>query len=364
MSTETGNPTATRRELAPGVAIPPLIIGCWQLAVDHRGELDRDAVVDRLLGLAEAGFDTFDAADIYTGVEKLLGRLRRTAEAASTRPRIRVHTKIVPDLRDLPDLRGRDLEEIVDRSRRRLDVETLDLVQFHWWDFEIPGWIEAAGKLDDLRREGKIRHLGVTNFDAAHLTPLLDAGIEVVSNQVQYSLLDRRPENDLLPLCEQRGIRLLCYGTLAGGFLTDRWLGREDPGSRPGNRSLVKYRLVIEELGGWPPFQRLLSTLVEIGEDLEIDPAQLAMRWVLDRPRVAAVIAGFSRRSRIDHYRKLLRLDLGPGERERLETVLADLGTVPGPVYGVERDPTGPHMAAMKTNLQRSVVNDPAARDG
>ena len=76
---------------------------------------------------------------------------------------------------------------------------------------------------------GKIRHVGVTNFDAPALAAALDQGLPVVSNTVQYSILDQRPARELTDLCLQRNVTLLCYGTLLGGFLTDRWLGVEVP---------------------------------------------------------------------------------------------------------------------------------------
>ncbi|NIN67522.1 MAG: aldo/keto reductase, partial [Anaerolineae bacterium] len=83
-------------------------------------------------------------------------------------------------------------EASIDGSLLRLGVDRLDLVQFHWWDYDVPGYLDAAGWLADLLTAGKIRALGVTNFDTYHLRELVGAGIPIVSNQTQYSLLDRR----------------------------------------------------------------------------------------------------------------------------------------------------------------------------
>ena len=182
---------------------------------------------------------------LFRSVEALIGEYRRQypALAANTR----VHTKFVPDLETLSKLKADDITKIIDRSLQRLGVEQLDLVQFHWWDFNVPGYVEAALQLMRLRQAGKIAQIGVTNFDTGHLGELIEAGVTVFAHQLQYSLLDRRPQKTMMPFCQKHGIAVLCYGTVAGGFLSDRWLGREYPHGELANRSLVKYRLIIDE---------------------------------------------------------------------------------------------------------------------
>ena len=95
--------------------------------------------------------------------------------------------------------------------------------------FEHPGYLDAMRELRRLREEGRIAHLGVTNFDTDHLRILVGHGIPVASNQVCFSLLDRRAAEDMSAFCLENGVRLLAYGTLGGGFLTDRWLGAPEP---------------------------------------------------------------------------------------------------------------------------------------
>ncbi len=148
---------------------------------------------------------------------------RRSASGADP---VQVHTKYVPDLDQLPTHSRADVTRGIERSLTRLGVDSLDLVQLHWWDFDVPGYVEAAAWLDDMRRAGKIRHLGLTNFDQRHLREIIAAGIPVVSHQVQYSVLDRRPAEGMAGLCRDHGVGLLCYGALAGGFLSNRYLGR------------------------------------------------------------------------------------------------------------------------------------------
>src|SRR5207237_7992055 len=126
-----------------------------------------------------------------SGVVSLIGSLRRAYPSLASQ--FQVHTKFVPDLSELKTLDRRCVEAIIDRSLRRLDMECLDLVQFHWWDFALPRYVETALELDRLQRAGKIARLGVTNFDTLHLDELLAAGVPVVAHQLQYSLVDDRP---------------------------------------------------------------------------------------------------------------------------------------------------------------------------
>lgn len=344
-----------RAALAPGCDIPRIVNGCWQLAADHRRERrDPRQLVDGLRRLAELGLTAFDGADIYTGVEERLGDFRRAWIAGGGDPgALRFHTKLVPDRDALPSVDAAAVEAIVARSRRRLGVECLDLVQLHWWDFEVPGWAETAGWLDGLRRRGWIAHLGVTNFDAAHLGEILAAGVPIVSNQIQYSLLDRRPERRTAGYCRRRGIALLAYGVLAGGFLAGRWLGQPDPGKGPGNRSLTKYRLIIDELGGWSAFQALLRTVDRVARKHRSSVANVATRWALDRPGVAAVILGAASAAHATDNLRAFDLVLDAEDRERIAARLAELPGPPGDVYSVERVPGGRHAAVMKMNLHR-----------
>src|SRR5262249_17459014 len=119
----------------------------------------------------------------------------------------------------------------IERSLRRLDVAAIDLLQLHWWSFEHLAYLDAARALARLRGDGLARHVGVANFDTDHLRVLVGEGIPVVSNQVSFSVLDRRTAGPMSAFCLAKGIRLLAYGTLAGGLLSSQWLGRPEPAS-------------------------------------------------------------------------------------------------------------------------------------
>jgi len=352
---------AERVELAPGYRIHRLINGCWQLSAGHGtwrldagdGRGGREAALGRLEALFDEGRTTYDCADIYTGVEELLGELRRRIVARTGDPgAIQVHTKLVPDRSALPRVDRRYVERIVDRSLRRLGVERLDLVQFYWWDEEVPGCVDAYGWLHELRRAGKIRLLGVTNFCARRLRELLDAGLAVHTAQVQYSLLDRRPARSLEALAREHGVALLAYGALAGGFLGARFLGAPPPADDE-NRSQTKYRLVIEEAGGWEALQDLLRRLDRIARRHDATIAAVATRWILDRPAVAAALVGASPRTAARPLDSLdpLAFALDDEDRELLDG--AALRELRGDVYELEREPGGRHAAIMRYDLNR-----------
>jgi aryl-alcohol dehydrogenase-like predicted oxidoreductase len=341
------------REIAPGYAITRLIRGGWQLAGGH-GTIDRAQAVADLLAAFDAGVTTFDCADIYTGVEDLYGALRErlgTSRGADAARRLQVHTKLVPDLAILPAIRRVHIEAIVDRSLQRLRVDRLDLVQFHWWNYGEPRWLEAFGWLDDLRRAGKVRLVGGTNFDTVRVRELLAAGILLASVQVQYSVLDRRPEHGMVELCRSRGVAMLCYGTVAGGFLSDRWLDAPEPTPPLTNRSLVKYKLIIEDFGGWLLFQELLRALRRVADRHRADIASVATKLTLDYAGVAAAIVGATSQKHLARNISAASLALTEEDRATVEAI-ARKGRGPrGDVYTLERDRHGRHGSIMKYNL-------------
>jgi aryl-alcohol dehydrogenase-like predicted oxidoreductase len=337
-----------RIDLAPGYSISRVINGCWQLTPDHGGGPGNEADAMRLFAeQVENGFTTFDCADIYTGVESLLGRFRQSLPDPDV---IQVHTKLVPDKHALASLSPGDIDSMIHRSLRRLGVDCLDLVQFHWWDYSVPGLERVTERLVKAQEQGKIRLLGATNFDTAHVRQLVAGGVPLVGLQTQYSLLDRRPERHMVQASRETGVGLLAYGVLAGGFLGARYLGQ--PPAEPGNRSLTKYRLIIEETGGWAAYQELLGLLSGIGDKHGVPAELVAARWVLDRPAVRAIILGIGKRSRAALNRRLTGLELDGQDRQRLDAWIAGHPAPPGDMYERERDADGPHARIIRTDLQ------------
>lgn len=340
-------------ELAPGYRISRVIRGGWQLAGGH-GPVDPGAAEEDLLAYFEAGITSLDCADIYTGVEELIGNFRQALSrrrGADALARLKVHTKFVPDLDVLPHIDKAYVTGIIDRSLRRLKAERLDLVQFHWWDYAVPGCAETALWLEELRKAGKIDLIGGTNFDRGHLAGLIAAGVPLKSLQVQYSLLDDRPARALAEEARAAGVGLLCYGTLAGGFLSERWLDRPEPLGAAENRSLIKYKLIIDDFGGWALFQTLLRALAGVAARHQVSIATVAARWVLDQPGVSAVIVGARTRDHLPATLEIGRLALTGQDRSEIAAVLANRTGPSGEVYDLERDRTGKHGSIMRYNL-------------
>ncbi|MDE0520495.1 MAG: aldo/keto reductase [Boseongicola sp.] len=343
-----------RVAVRPGYSVSRIIKGGWQLSGDH-GAVNADQAISDMGRFVDAGVTVFDCADIYSGVEDKIGRFRAglvRARGQDALDRVKVHTKYVPDRDSLARLTLRDVEAGIDRSLMRLGMDRLDLVQFHWWDYAVPGHVDAARHLGTLRDKGKIDLIGVTNFDAEHLAELCDT-TDVVSAQVQYSLLDRRASEGFAALARGRGVSLFAYGVLAGGFLTDAWFGRSDPGFDFENRSLVKYRLIIEEFGGWALFQDLLAALHAVANRHGCDISAIALRATLDSPDVAATIVGARYADRLPQTLRALEVELTDGDRHEIEAVRGRSTGPRGPVYALERDAEGRHGRIMKYNLNR-----------
>jgi aryl-alcohol dehydrogenase-like predicted oxidoreductase len=347
-----------RIALSPGYDISRVIRGGWQLSGSHSASVSDDPAGD-MIAFADAGITTFDCADIYTGVEELIGAFRvryRDLRGQQALDRIKVHTKFVPDLDILPRISKAYVEQVIDTSLKRLRMERLDLVQFHWWNYAVPRWLEAAHWLEELRRAGKIDKIGGTNFDTRHMVEMIESGVPIASMQVQYSLLDRRPRKAMVSAALKHGVALFCYGTVAGGFLSEKWLGVSEPKGQMENRSLTKYRLIIEDFGGWDVFQSLLRTLREIAQRHSSDIATVASAAALEWPCVAAVIVGARNRSHLPANLSIADLALTAEDRAQIDRALSASRELDGDVFGLERDTAGRHGSIMKYNLNKGAA--------
>jgi len=320
-------PTAPDRiRLAPGLEIARVVTGLWQIADQERrdGEWELDSAARAMQPYLDAGFATLDMADHYGQAELIAGAIVRRS------PSVELLTKWVPE----PGAVSReDVVAAVDRARSRLGTPAVDLMQYHAWNYADPSWLDALFFLAELREAGTVREVGVTNFDAVHLDMAVRSGIPVVSNQVSFSLLDRRAAGPLANACRTHGVKLLAYGSLAGGFLTDRWLGKPEPVLDESlTWSQMKYLRFIREAGGWNPLQSVLRAARRVADRLGVSIANVACRYVLDHPAVAAVVVG-ARPGENCHTADNLRLfsfSLGQEAREELDEAAAGLVPHPG----------------------------------
>ena len=306
----------------------PVLTGLWQVAdMEKDGTvLDPDKGADWLQAYAAAGFRCFDMADHYGSAEIIAGRMLARHGAGPDRPL--AFTKWCPKPGPMT---AEVVRAGIDERCARLGVERIDLLQFHWWSFEHPEWLNALHELAALRQSGHIGEIGVTNFDAAHVALAVADGIPLATNQVSCSLLDRRAIGPLADVCARTGVRLLTYGTLCGGFLADRWLGAQEP-REISDWSKMKYKRFIDVTGGWEAFQSILAAARAIADKHAVSLSNVATRWVMDQPAVAGVIIG-ARLGEAEHIAdnaRLAGLRLDGEDMARLSDVFARTAPIPG----------------------------------
>jgi aryl-alcohol dehydrogenase-like predicted oxidoreductase len=332
--------------LKNGDTFPSIIRGVWQLSQGHLTQSQSCSESDPIRDAVRLGFNTFDCADIYVGAEALLGEVRQELGAQS----VRFHTKYVPDLDQLSQLSQSYTESIIDRSLKRLRVECLDLVQFHWWDYQQHFYLDALGHLKDLQKKGKIRAIGLTNFNSAHLEEILRSGFDIVSIQLQASLVDKRGQGRMSDLCRHHQVRMFGYGALLGGFMSSNWIGKTEPMLEDlPNRSLIKYKLLIDDWGGWDRFQSYLQLIAALAKKYQATMGQIAIQAVLQLHIVDAVIVGLSSTNYKAQNQELLNsVQFTPDDLFQLMDWKCPLD---GDVYELERQ--GKHAKIMRYNANK-----------
>ncbi|XAR56159.1 Glycerol dehydrogenase (NADP(+)) [Bertholletia excelsa] len=272
-----------------------VVNGMWQTSGGW-GRIERDSAVAAMLQYADAGLTTFDMADIYGPAEDLYGifinrvRRERPPEFLET---VKGLTKWVPQP---VKMTSSFVREVIDVSRKRMDVASLDMLQFHWWDYSNPGYLDALKHLTDLKEEGKIKTIALTNFDTERLEIILENGIPVVSNQVQHSIVDMRPQQKMAELCQDTGVKLITYGTVMGGLLSEKFLDANMAipfaGPSLNTPSLQKYKMMVDAWGGWSLFQALLKTLKKVASKHGVSIPTVAVKYILDQPAVGGSMVG------------------------------------------------------------------------
>ncbi|HEX9582413.1 MAG TPA: aldo/keto reductase [Gemmatimonadales bacterium] len=337
------NTVVERAELAPGLAISRVVTGLWQIADMERDgrALKLNAAASAMAPYVSAGLTSFDMADHYGSAEDIAGWFV-TRLADGQHPEFL--TKWVPQ----PGPVSReDVRAAVARSLERLRAASIALLQFHAWNYADPRWLDCLFWLQELKQEGLIRHLALTNFDAAHLRVAVRSGIEVVSNQVCFSLVDRRPLAGMTALCEELGVKLLAYGTLAGGFLSERWLGQPEPDwDRLETWSQMKYGRFIRSAGGWDGYQGVLRAAAAVARRQGVSLAAVACRYVLEQPAVAGIIVGarLGEREHIADTLRVFEFRLEEGDQQELDAAVSRLRPIPGDCGDEYRKP--PYLTA------------------
>lgn len=312
-----------------GLKLPVLGVGCFSFGGGsywgEQSQRDVDAVVAAALDL---GANFFDTAETYNqgASESALGvALRGRRDAAI------VCTKIQPDhcYRD-------EIRRCCEASLARLQTDRIDLYMIHWplnpsslrhytndarRLAQPPSIAEALHELDTLRREGKVRHLGVSNFGVAQLAEAAATGVPLVLNELPYNLLSRGIEATVLPACERHSLGVLAYTPLAQGLLSGKFASfdelpamrtrtRHFRGDRPGSRH------------GGPGFEKetfaALENLRGIAERIKIPLGDLALAWAIANPAITCTLVGARNRAQLEANVRAASVTVSPAVRAEL----------------------------------------------
>ena len=298
-----------------GIRVSRIILGCGNFggvgsspAFFGKGESREEsfAIMDAAW---EAGITTFDTADAYGGgrSESWIGDWLRT-KGPEVREHVVLSTKTFNPMDEGEDhgLAPARVRRQLESSLRRLGVERVDMYHTHDWDPDVL-IAETLGVLDELVREGKVGAVGASNVDGAQLRAALAVDLPARFEWVQnsYSLLDREPERDVLPLCAERGLGFTPFSPLAGGWLTGKYRRGEPPpaGSRMAQRPEPYEHLRAERVFVG------LERLERLAAERDTTSAALALAWLLADPRVTAVVVGPRRPEHLEPALAALRLD-------------------------------------------------------
>jgi aryl-alcohol dehydrogenase-like predicted oxidoreductase/enamine deaminase RidA (YjgF/YER057c/UK114 family) len=315
-------------ELAPGLTISRVITGLWQIADLERDgrKINWEDAARSMKQYYDAGLTTFDMADHYGSAEDISGIFRTKYSNGKSH----LFTKWVPSP---GPVKKETVREAVQKSLTRMQTEQIDLMQFHAWNYADPTWLDCLYWLQELKEEGLIKYLGLTNFDTAHLRIVLTSGIKIVSNQVCYSLIDQRASHAMTELCLKHNVKLLAFGTVAGGFLTNKWLNKPEPEQDQSlTWSQMKYKRFIDTAGGWSKFQNLLRVLDKIANTHKTSIANIASRYMLEQPAIGGVIIG-ARLGISEHIQEnvtLFSLSLDEDSKINIKQALDSLEPIPG----------------------------------
>jgi aryl-alcohol dehydrogenase-like predicted oxidoreductase len=255
------------------------------------------AVVDAALA---AGVNFLDTADVYGGDDKGASERLLGAVLAGRRDQVVIATKFGMDMRglngDAPRGSAAYIRRAVEGSLSRLRVDTIDLYQYHEPDGVTP-IEETLGALNELVEAGTVRFIGCSNFSAEQLAEAAEVAeregyASFVSLQNEYSLLKRDIERDVLPECERRGVAVLPYYPLASGLLTGKYRRGE---AAPAGTRLASRGEVADD-ATWERLERLAAFCEARG----IEPIDVAIGWLLARPRIASVIAGATKPKQVE----------------------------------------------------------------
>jgi myo-inositol catabolism protein IolS len=310
------------------IRVSVIAMGSWALAGDMAwgAQSERDSL-DAARAAVDVGITFFDTAPGYgDGLsEERLGK-----GLAGLRERVVLATKIGPD-----SMRAAAAAASVERSLGHLRTDYIDLIQIHWPSRDVP-LAETLDALQTLKRQGKVRQIGVSNFGSEDLASALALGAAPVTNQLPYSLLSRAIEFEIAPACARSGVGVLCYSPLLWGLLAGSYASADEvPEGRARSRHFSPARKLIrhQEPGCERETFEAIAAIRALAAQIGVSMSELSVAWLLHQPAVTAVLTGIRRPEQAARNASAAETRLEPAvvaELERItEPVKRALGTNP-----------------------------------
>jgi aryl-alcohol dehydrogenase-like predicted oxidoreductase len=309
-----------------GLKVSEIIYGNW---LTHGSQVENDAALACVRAALDSGITTFDTADVYanTKAESVLGEALKGERRASLEIFTKVYWPTGPGGPNDTGLSRKHIMESINGSLERLGTDYVDLYQAHRYDYETP-LEETMQAFADVVRHGKALYIGVSEWTADEIRAghalAQDLGIQLISNQPQYSMLWRVIEDEVIPTSKELGVSQIVWSPIAQGVLT----GKYKPGAAPPEGSRA-----TDEKGGADMIKRFLDDevltavqkLQPIADGLGITMAQLAVAWVLANDNVAAAIVGASRPEQVESNAQASGITLDDDVLKAVDEALGDL---------------------------------------
>jgi aryl-alcohol dehydrogenase-like predicted oxidoreductase len=309
-----------------GLKISEITYGNW---LTHGSQIENDQAKACVRAALDAGISTFDTADVYanTQAETVLGEALSGERRDSLEVFTKVYWPVGPGGKNDVGLSRKHILRSIDGSLERLQTDYVDVYQAHRYDYETP-LEETMQAFADVVRAGKALYVGVSEWTADQIRTghalAEDLGVQLVSNQPQYSMLWRVIETDVVPTCEELGVSQVVFSPIAQGVLT----GKYEPGAQPPEGSRAR-----DEKGGADTVKRYLrddvleavQRLKPVADDAGLSLAQLAVAWVLQNQNVASAIIGASRPEQVAENVKAAGVRLDDDALKAIDSALGDI---------------------------------------
>lgn len=300
--------------------------GTWEMSTTMYGHIDVQEATRAVQGAIDAGITLFDTAENYGPYhsEEILGKA-----LGARRKEITLVTKVGFTFDENNKITGRNsapsyIVPRVDGCLRRLDTDVIDLLLIHWPDHKTP-IADVIAALEEVKRSGKIRAYGVSNYNVAMMEECEQAG-HLTANQVGYNLFDRRTEAEVLPYCQAHTIGFMAYGTLGFGLLSGaftpettfvEWDWRH--GGKAFGLPLFEHDDFVKEL-------RVTARLQEMAQGYGYTVAQLAIAWVLGNPAVSVALVGMRNPRELQENVAAVDWRLSPADRAQIDRIFQEEG--------------------------------------